>query len=133
MFADRLNMLFEDSPRFGRRVTQAEVADGLAARGYRISRPYLSQLRRSARTNPSAYIVLLLAEFFGVDDEYFYLPASSEVETPSVLIDRLAQESLRRLLSHTDGLSEASLDLVLDMAERLRCAEKRPTVTAGGD
>ena len=57
MFADRLNMLFEDSPRFGRPVTQAVVADGLAASGSRLSRPYLSQLRRSRRTNPSPDVV----------------------------------------------------------------------------
>lgn len=78
MFADRLNMLFEDSPRFGRPVTQAVVADGLAASGSRLSRPYLSQLRRSRRTNPSPDVVAVLANFFGVDDKYFYLPVDSE-------------------------------------------------------
>ncbi|RAL31778.1 transcriptional regulator [Rhodococcus sp. AQ5-07] len=133
MFADRLNMLFEDSPRFGRPVTQAVVADGLAASGSRLSRPYLSQLRRSRRTNPSPDVVAVLANFFGVDDKYFYLPVDSEKAEPSVVIDRLEQGSLRQLLAAVAGLSESSTGLVVDMAERLRRAEKLPEITAGAD
>lgn len=131
MFADRLNMLFEDSPRFGRPVTQAVVADGLEAGGRRISRPYLSQLRRGLRTSPSPDVVAVLADYFGVDHEYFFRPVGSESADPSEVIDRLEQGPLRRLLSCVDGLSESSAGLVLDMAERLRRAEKRPTITAG--
>ncbi|QEM25530.1 helix-turn-helix transcriptional regulator (plasmid) [Rhodococcus qingshengii] len=133
MFADRLNMLFEDSPRFGRPVTQAVVADGLAASGSRISRPYLSQLRRSRRMNPSAEVVAALAEFFGVEDEFFYLPISGAGADSSVVIDCLEQASLQRLLASVDGLSELSTGLVVDMAERLRRAEKLPESTAGAD
>ena len=133
MFADRLNMLFENSPRFGRPVTQAVVADGLAASGSRISRPYLSQLRRSRRMNPSAEVVAALAEFFGVEDEFFYLPISGAGADSSVVIDCLEQASLQRLLASVDGLSELSTGLVVDMAERLRRAEKLPESTAGAD
>ena len=133
MFADRLNMLFEDSPRFGRPVTQAVVADGLAASGSRLSRPYLSQLRRSRRTNPSPDVVAVLANFFGVDDKYFYLPVDSEGAEPSVVIDCLEQGSLRQLLAAVAGLSESSTGLVVDMAEHLRRAEKLPEITAGAD
>lgn len=133
MFADRLNMLFENSPRFGRPVTQAVVADGLAASGSRISRPYLSQLRRSRRKNPSAEVVAALAELFGVEDEFFYLPISSAQAEPSAVIDGLEQPSLQRLLATVTGLSELSTGLVIDMAERLRRAEKLPEITAGAD
>ncbi|MER7683126.1 helix-turn-helix domain-containing protein [Streptomyces sp. NPDC096934] len=131
MFADRLNMLFEDSPRFGHPVTQAEVADDLTAGGWRMSRPYLSQLRRGLRTSPSPDVVAVLADYFGVDHDYFFRPAGSESTDASAVIDRLEQGPLRRLLSCVDGLSESSAGLVLDMAERLRRAEKCPAITAG--
>jgi ESX-1-secreted protein regulator len=131
MFADRLNMLFEDSPRLGHPVTQAEVADDLTAGGWRISRPYLSQLRRGLRTSPSPDVVAVLADYFGVDHDYFFRPVGSESTDASAVIDRLEQEPLRRLLSCVDGLSESSAGLVLDMAERLRRAEKCPAITAG--
>lgn len=133
MFADRLNMLFADSPRFGRPVTQAVVADGLAAMGTRISRAYLSQLRRSIRTNPSPDVVAVLADFFGVDGEYFYQPVGGESAEPSVDIGGLEQRPLRRLLSSVDSLSESSTGLVIDMAESLRRAENLPVITAGGE
>jgi hypothetical protein len=85
--------------------------------------------------NPSAEVVAALAEFFGVEDEFFYLPISGDGAgaDSSVVIDCLEQPSLQRLLATVDGLSELSTGLVVDMAERLRRAEKLPESTAGAD
>ncbi|MFJ7622201.1 hypothetical protein [Rhodococcus qingshengii] len=83
--------------------------------------------------NPSAEVVAALAEFFGVEDEFFYLPISGAGADSSVVIDCLEQASLQRLLASVDGLSELSTGLVVDMAERLRRAEKLPESTAGAD
>ena len=52
---------------------------------------------------------------------------------PSVVIDCLEQGALRQLLAAVVGLSESSTGLVVDMAERLRRAEKLPEITAGAD
>ena len=86
--------------------------------------------------NPSAEVVAALAEFFGVEDEFFYLPiggGGGAGADSSVVIDCLEQASLQRLLASVDGLSELSTGLVVDMAERLRRAEKLPESTAGAD
>lgn len=134
MFSDQLNSLFDHSARIGRPITQVQLAEALNARGHQISHPYISQLRRGKRSNPSPEIVAILADFFGVDKDYFYLPADDpDFPTASKVIDILEQVPLRRLLAQADGLSDRSMSLVIEMAERLRHAEGCPVVTRSGD
>ncbi|MDF2897190.1 MAG: family transcriptional regulator [Rhodococcus erythropolis] len=59
VFQLRLNELFSGSDR---RLTNTAVANGLLARGYRISTPYLSQLRHGVRSSPSDEVVSALAD-----------------------------------------------------------------------
>lgn len=132
MFTDRLNMLFEGSPRFGGPVTQAAVVDTLTGDGYHISRPYMSQLCRGTRTNPSTDIVAALADAFGVDGEFFYLPVDDSCGSGTAgVIEGLQQAPLRRLLKSVDDLSQPSTARIVEMAERLRRLERRPSITAG--
>lgn len=133
MFSDQLNALFDHSARIGCPITQVQLADALNARGHQISHPYISQLRRGKRSNPSPEIVAILADFFGVDKDYFYLPAvNPDFPTASEVIERLDQVTLRRLLAQADGLSDRSMGIVIEMAERLRHAEGCPVVTGNG-
>ena len=125
MFSVRLNMLFEDALRTGRPVTQTQVAQTLNARGYQISQPYISQLCRGVREHPSPSTVAALAEYFHVDDDYFFRPIEdTRAPAARIVIHGLADPSLRRLLAHANGLSEDSIGLVVDMAERLRRTER---------
>ena len=71
-FAERLNRLFAAIYPPGRGPYRSfEVTEALARRGYRLSAPYLSQLRSGTRTCPSPRTADMLAEFFGVGVDYF--------------------------------------------------------------
>ncbi|WP_020101892.1 hypothetical protein [Mycobacterium sp. 360MFTsu5.1] len=71
LFAERLNNLFTAIyPPTRGPYRNCEVTQALARRGYDLSDPYLSQLRRGIRTRPSRLTVHMLAEFFGVRTEY---------------------------------------------------------------
>ncbi|MDR3659133.1 MAG: XRE family transcriptional regulator [Mycobacterium sp.] len=71
-FTERLERLFAVVYPPGRGpYRNVEVTEALAGRGYRMSAPYLSQLRSGIRTGPSAGTAEMLAEFFGVGVEYF--------------------------------------------------------------
>lgn len=71
-FAERLNRLFATIQPPGRGpYRNFEVRHALARRGVDLSAPYLSQLRGGTRNRPSAQIMELLAEFFGLRTEYF--------------------------------------------------------------
>jgi transcriptional regulator with XRE-family HTH domain len=71
-FAERLNRLFDTVQPPGRGpYRDSDVVQTLARRGLMLSGPYLSQLRRGARTNPSIDTVEMIAEFFGVHTDYF--------------------------------------------------------------
>ncbi|WP_064113078.1 helix-turn-helix domain-containing protein [Rhodococcus sp. EPR-134] len=119
-----LNMLFESSARSGRPITQAQLADAVIARGHSLSWAHISQLRGGIRTNPSAELVSLLADFFNVDEEFFFPPANEPGVPDSTLLAGLTNASLRRLLLRVVELSDASTGLVVEMAEHLRDKEK---------
>ncbi|WP_155902809.1 XRE family transcriptional regulator [Mycolicibacterium sp. CBMA 226] len=71
-FAERLNRLFAVVYPPGRGpYRNFEVTEALSDRGYRLSAPYLSQLRSGKRACPSLRTAEMLAEFFGVEAEYF--------------------------------------------------------------
>lgn len=71
-FAERLNRLFAAVWPPGRGPYRSfEVTEALARRGYQLSAPYLSQLRSGTRKYPSPHTAEMLAEFFGVEVEYF--------------------------------------------------------------
>ncbi len=71
-FAARLNRLFDTIRPPGRGpLRDAEVIQVLRARGYKMSGPYLSQLRTGSRGNPSIRTLRQLADAFGVSVEYF--------------------------------------------------------------
>lgn len=71
-FAARLNRLFDTVWAPGRGpYRNFEVTEALDRRGHRLSAPYLSQLRSGIRKYPSPRTAEMLAEFFGVDVEYF--------------------------------------------------------------
>ncbi|WCT05829.1 helix-turn-helix domain-containing protein [Rhodococcus qingshengii] len=113
VFQDRLDELFAAADP---RPTNTAVVNGLLSHGCRISKPYLSQLRCGARTNPSDEVVTALATFFAVSPDYFFTTPQSgddhhtqskDTETISDLID----PTIKHLLRAAIGLSARSLGL----------------------
>lgn len=129
-FAARLNKLFDTvHPRGRRPHSNAEVAQGLAEAGHRISKPYISQLRSGHRTNPSEETVAALARFFKVRADYFYDPVYQDaVDRDLEMLTQLRSHGLRRLSARAFDLSDESQNLLTSMAEKLRASEGLPAV-----
>ncbi|MDE8648952.1 helix-turn-helix transcriptional regulator [Rhodococcus qingshengii] len=127
VFQVRLNELFA---RSSRRLTNKAVVNGMAAHGVGISTPYLSQLRTGMRDSPSDEVVLALAKYFDVSPGYFFsIPWSGDREAAygedEGVVGGLEDPDLQKLLSTSNGLSSGSLDLLADVATKLRAAEAR--------
>ncbi|WCT06096.1 helix-turn-helix domain-containing protein [Rhodococcus qingshengii] len=132
VFQVRLNELFAAADR---RLTNASVAKGLLARGVRISTPYLSQLRTGVRESPSDEVVAALAGYFGVSPGYFFtLPWSGDREraqgADAEIVERLDDPELKQLLAAANGLSAPSLELLADLATKLRISDHCRAVPA---
>ncbi|MBH5141030.1 helix-turn-helix domain-containing protein [Rhodococcus qingshengii] len=127
VFRDRLNDLFAASQT---RLTNLSVAKGLLLQDFRISVPYLSQLRTGVRDNPSDEVVAALANYFGVAPECFFeIPDRGECECPqkadAEIVKQLTDPDMRRLLTLAHGLSAESIELLADMANRIVAADRR--------
>lgn len=133
-FAARLNELFDAMPTPGGRPhTNSAVAAQLTAWGHPISKPYLSQLRSGARTNPSRETIAALARYFRVRPDHFATAAHPVPRGHDLdLLARLQFPGLRGLAIAAVDLSEESQHLLVTMAERLRLTEGLPEVGAGG-
>ncbi|WP_192713274.1 transcriptional regulator [Rhodococcus sp. OAS809] len=132
VFQVRLNELFAKS---GHRLTNRAAVKGIAAHGCRISTPYLSQLRTGMRDSPSDEVVASIGKYFGVPPGYFFtIPWDGDRETVHAedekIVARLDDSELQRLLSTANGLSSESLDLLADLATKLRVAESRHAIPA---
>ncbi|BCF86531.1 hypothetical protein RQCS_60760 (plasmid) [Rhodococcus qingshengii] len=130
VFRARLNELFADA---GPNLTNAAVVRGLLDHGCRISKPYLSQLRRGHRASPSDEVVTALATFFGVSRGYFFTAsvAGRDVHVEDAeIVERLDDTVHKALLLAANGLSAPSLELLADLATKLRLSEGRQVVPA---
>ncbi|MFE9577281.1 transcriptional regulator [Nocardia sp. NPDC006044] len=126
-FAPRLNTLYAEwSRRHRRRLTNQMVVDALTRYGIPVSLPYLSQLRRGRRTQPSATLVAGLAQFFEVDPEYLYSGHTAYTAADTTLVTQLDDPVLRRLTNVVTGLSVESIDYLVRVAEKFRQAEMLP-------
>lgn len=130
VFRTRLNELFVAA---GPDLTNAAVVRGLVEQGCRISKPYLSQLRHGHRASPSDEVVTALADFFGVSRGYFFSTpvASGDIHVGDAdIVERLGDPVHKALLLAANGLSALSLELLADMATKLRISDGRPVVPA---
>nr|WP_257233017.1 helix-turn-helix transcriptional regulator [Rhodococcus qingshengii] len=105
------------------------------ARGCRVSTPYLSQLRNGVRTSPSDEVVGALADYFGVSPGHFFtVPWTGDralAETQDAdTVARLDDQELKQLLQTSNGLSATSLELLLNLAGKLRISDQRRKVPA---
>lgn len=124
LFAERLNNLFASiSPPMRGPYRNCEVTEALARRGYDLSDPYLSQLRRGLRTRPSRLTVQMLAEFFGVRTEYldgydsgYTRTLESELDWLRLARDQSVRDVTTALLSLQPSVREALLDSASSLA-----------------
>lgn len=125
-FADRLKHLIDTvHPRGRGPFKQAEIVAAIRAKGHNLSTSYLSQLLTGKSDKPSFDVVHALADFFGVDPRYFSDPAyADKVDEQLNHIAWMRDSGLERIASRAYGLSPASQQALLDLAENLRRIEK---------
>jgi len=128
--SERIDHLFRTqlSPR-GREYTYREVAAAVTGRnGTTCSPSYLWQLRTGAKDNPTMRHLEALACFFEVSPSYFF--DDELTEFPDADIRQLVasrNETVRQMTVTLLGLSDESLNAVLNLACRLRTLEGLPS------
>lgn len=118
-FAARLNRLFDTIWAPGRGpYRNFEVTEALDRRGHRLSAPYLSQLRSGIRRYPSPRTAVMLAEFFGVEVEYFDPDTSYARALDAELdwLDVVHDKSVRELTTALMTLTPSQRDELLEQA-----------------
>jgi transcriptional regulator with XRE-family HTH domain len=111
--AEKLEKLFTDARKpDGKKYTQAEVVAG--TRGV-LTRVYLWKLRTGRAANPSFHVIQALADFFGVDANYFAraeAAAEQQVKTPTGrYFDEICERAAR--------LDERGRKIILDLIDYL--------------
>ncbi len=130
VFRTRLNELFAAADP---NLSNAAVVRGLLERGCRISKPYLSQLRHGLRSSPSDEVAAALADYFGVSRGYFFTAPVASGDVPgedAQMVERLDDAAHKALLLAANGLSAPSLELLADLATKLRISDRLPAVPA---
>lgn len=123
-FAARLNRLFDTIWAPGRGpYRNFEVTQALDRRGHRLSAPYLSQLRSGIRKYPSPRTAEMLAEFFGVDVDYFDPETSYARALDAELdwLDVVHDKSVRELTTALMALTPSQRDGLLEQAVERQC------------
>lgn len=119
-FAAQLNRLFDTIYPPGRGpYTSAELIEWVDRGGMRLSAPYLSQLRTGDRRRPSQYTIELIAEFFGIDSEYFADPGGSYtrwLETELGWLDLAHNPDVRRLTTMLTDLHAETRERLMTAA-----------------
>jgi transcriptional regulator with XRE-family HTH domain len=122
IFAARLNRLFDTVYPPGRGPHRSiEVVAALRTEGIGISAPYLSQLRSGKRTNPSTATITALANFFGIDPQYFTSDDYYEkVNEELTWLVASRDEYARHVAMRTRGLSAEAQDEIIRRVDELR-------------
>lgn len=109
-------------------VTNAWLVERLAEKDVKATTAYLGHLRTGERDNPTLSLATALAEVLEV-------PLPALMGGPEVTADELAHSvsvalpQARAVLTRLLGVSDTSLDLVLDILDRIRTLEKLPPIT----
>lgn len=105
-------------------LTEATDAINQAAGTNLISVSYLSQLRRGQRTEPSHSKLAAIAQFFGVDIQYFSdAEHARRTDEQLELLATLRDSGVLGLALRLPGLSETSLQAVRAVVENARKLE----------
>ena len=131
-FGDRLNFLFETvHPADRRPYSNEEVASAISDDGgTRISATYIWYLRKGYRDNPTIKHVEALASFFGVPAAYFFNEdAKFQVTRELKLVQALKSVGAQKLALRAGGLSDKSIESLLEMTDCIRELEGLPKTT----
>lgn len=124
-FADRFNEVVSQwEQAHGIRMTNRALAFRVTQAGHPVSATYLSQLRSGNRDNPSRALVETVARVLAVELTRFNDGGPGDPVPGDDLVSAAVDDpALRRLLTTAAGLSASSIELLSDLAAKLRLAE----------
>ncbi|MFF0497487.1 transcriptional regulator [Nocardia aobensis] len=124
-FADRFNHVISHWEQVhGTRMTNRALAFRVTQAGHPVSATYLSQLRSGNRDNPSQALVETVARVLAVESTRFNDGGPGDPAPGDDLVSAAVDDpALRRLLTTAAGLSASSIELLSDVAAKLRLAE----------
>ncbi|PSR69540.1 hypothetical protein C8258_00030 [Nocardia sp. MDA0666] len=124
-FADRFNHVISQWEQVhGTRMTNRALAFRVTQAGHPVSATYLSQLRSGNRDNPSQALVETVARVLAVESTRFNDGGPGDPAPGDDLVSSTVDDpALRRLLTTAAGLSASSIELLSDVAAKLRLAE----------
>ncbi|MDV6013393.1 helix-turn-helix domain-containing protein [Haloechinothrix sp. LS1_15] len=127
--ADRINHLFTTVHPAGRGpYSNDEVASAITEHGATsISATYIWMLRKGYRDNPTMKHLDALASFFGVPVAYFFDDTTAaEVAAELETLTALKNAGVHHVALRAAGLSERSLNSIVDVINRVRELEGLP-------
>ncbi|MBA0126096.1 XRE family transcriptional regulator [Haloechinothrix sp. YIM 98757] len=127
--ADRINHLFATVHPAGRGpYSNEEAAAAITEQASTsISATYIWMLRKGHRDNPTMKHLEALATFFGVPAAYFFDDAiAADVAAELEALTALKNAGVHHVALRAAGLSERSLDSIIDVINRVRELEGLP-------
>lgn len=126
--ADRIDYLIQHVHPPGRGpYTYEEICEGIRAQGGSISAPYLHQLHRGRRDNPTADRLAAIARFFGVSPSYFYDDEEAARQDEQIeMMTILRDNDVRNIALRAVDLTPRTRQAVIRMIEELSALEERP-------
>lgn len=124
--AEKLNHLFLTvvAPTRTGLYSNDSAATALGERGITVTGTHLSHLRTGRRDNPSARLLVGLAELFGVPMGYFFDPTmESEINSELEALSALRDSDVRSLMLRAQGISPQSMEHLKGILERIRDIE----------
>jgi transcriptional regulator with XRE-family HTH domain len=120
--AEKIDRLFRAVHPADREYTHEEVASAIRKDGGpTISATYLWQLRKGQRNNPTMRHLEALSKFFGVPPAYFFDDeVSAQIDSELSLLASMRDISVRQVALRASGLSQESIQAIVDMIERVR-------------
>ena len=111
-----------------RRVTNKELSEALG-----VSQPLISNLRNGKNRNPSGYVYLKLADYFGVSLDYLMGRVGTETDQPDTLnpghpLDTLGRDHTLDALSPDHPIETINTDNPLDLIHALIAQAKAKSV-----
>ncbi len=119
-FAAKLNRLFDEKRKpDGTQYTQTEVAEN--TKGL-LTRVYLWKLLSGRATNPSFRVIQVLAEFFGVDPNYFF--DNEEMKAALATESQERDTFIEQIALRSPELDDDAKQAVLHMIESILKSRK---------
>jgi transcriptional regulator with XRE-family HTH domain len=118
-FADKLEHLFETIRKpDGSQYTQAEVIEGT---GDVLTRVYLWKLRTGRASNPGFHILKAIADFFGVDPNYFFDGEETAIDEEKT---KPREKYMQEIQTRAYQMDERGRKAILDMMDYILTHQK---------